>query len=242
MIKTVWKPEEEIRFSLGDADRVTILACTVCANLSFCGGRRGIERLRAYLESWGKEVMAAGCVTACCAEEVMRQAVSRHRESLAASDVLIMLSCAGGVKSAYLACPGVPVIAAIDSVGSVPVSRRDDPVARSLCTSCGQCVISFTGGICPLSECPAHRKYGPCKKRSRLEDLCVLDARRECVWTEIERRGDLASLETLERLHASGGRRIPPLHRETTPTPLRRTAGWLVARAGWFGRLVDMIN
>lgn len=242
MNRTVWKPEEEIRFSLERAERVTILACTVCANLSFAGGRRGAEHLRSLVEGWGKEVKAAGCVTACCAEEVMRQAVARYGRALDSSDALVVLSCAAGIKSANLASPGIPVIAVTDPVGSTPVSRRDDPVARSLCTSCGQCVISFTGGICPLSECPARSKYGPCKKRSRPDGPCVLDESRDCVWTEIERRGDLAALDELRRVHENPGVRTSPLSRGRSPALLRKTSGWLVAHAGWFGRLVDTID
>ena len=166
-----------------------------------------------------------------------------HSRDIAASDALIVISCAAGVKSAFLCRPGVAVIAVTDSVGSVPITRQDDFVARSSCTSCGHCVITFTGGICPLSECPSQKKYEPCSRYLEGDGRCVVDVARDCVWREIERRGDLAALEMLRRMHdSSGEERLSIPGRRASPAFLRRLSGWMVARARWFGRLVPFID
>jgi hypothetical protein len=243
MNKSGWKSAEEIRYSLGDAKKVTIFACTVCANLSLTGGIRGIRFLKGILAEWGIETVAASCVTVCCSEEIMKQAIKMHARAIASSDALIVISCAAGVKSAFLCRPGVAVVAAADSVGSVPITRQDDPVARSNCTSCGHCVITFTGGICPLSECPSQKKYEPCARYLEGNGRCVVDASRDCVWREIERRGDLAALQRLGRMHEGDGEeRLSVPARRSSPALLRRFSGWMVARARWFGRLVPFID
>ena len=72
MNRSGWKSAEEIRYSLGDAEKVCIFACTVCANLSLTGGIEGLRFLKGLLAEWGIETVAASCVTVCCAEEIMK--------------------------------------------------------------------------------------------------------------------------------------------------------------------------
>lgn len=243
MNRSAWKSGEELELLLGGARRISIFACGVCANLSDTGGPRGIKNLKRLLELDGREVVCAECITACCAEPIMREAIRRHWKAIQASDALVVISCAAGVKSAFLCDPGTPVVAAADSIGSVPVSRRDDPVARSQCVNCGHCVITFTGGICPLSECPANRKYEPCSRFGELGERCVTDPTRYCVWREIERRGDLEALKQLGRLQdAEDFERLSFPVRRSSPEILKRISGWAVARSGWFARLVPFIN
>lgn len=199
--------------------------------------------LEDLLRGWGKEVVTARRVTACCSEEVMRQAIRRYRDYIKRSEALVMLSCAAGVKSAVLCEPGVPVLTALDSVGSAPVSRRKEAVALSRCKSCGRCVLSLTGGICPVSGCPSRKKYEPCALYPENGARCVVDATRRCVWKEIEQSGDMPGLKELRRVHEeSGAERILPGTRRETPAFLRALAGWVVARAFRFDRLVDLVD
>ncbi len=243
MNRSAWKSAEELDYMLRDARKVSILSCGICANLSDTGGSRGIRFMKKTLEAGGREVVCARNVMACCAEEIMRQALRINAKSIRESDALVVISCAAGVKSAFLCEPGIPIVPAADSVGSVPVSRRDDPVARSLCTNCGHCVIAYTGGICPLSECPSGKKYEPCARYGERGDACVVDDSRQCIWREIERRGELEALRELGRMHEQDGfRRLVPAGSTPSPRLLRSISGWLVARGGWFARLVSFIN
>ncbi len=228
---------------LGDARRVSIFSCGVCANLSGTGGARGGKYLAHELEGWGIRVDCADCVVACCSMEIMMQALRRRRKALRESDALVVISCAAGIKSAFLCEPGIPVIPAADSMGSVPVTRRADPVAVSRCRSCGHCVIAFTGGICPLDGCPSRTKYGPCSRYDEADGSCALDPSRDCVWKKIGPRGDLEALEGLRRLHAGDGvSRMDFPVRQPSPQWLRSLSGALVARARWFGRLVPFVD
>ncbi len=243
MIKSTWKPPEEIKLSLGGAGRVTIISCGTCANLSGTGGYAGIRYMKGLCDQWGIEVAAARCLAACCPEDAMREALRKDAGHLSSSDALVVLSCSGGVKSAFLCSPGVPVVAALDTAGSVPVSHSADRVAGSLCRFCEHCVLSFTGGICPLGECPAKRLYGPCEKYSTGGGKCVIDPERECVWIEIERRGDLAALMRLEEMHRSDTFERPPVPGlKPSPRSIRRTAGWFVSSLRGWHRLSRLIH
>ena len=204
MDKTVWKSHEEIKYSLGAAKKVAIISCSLCANMCDTGGMAGIRAMNELLDGWGKKVTLAKCVLACCSVQMMMQALRKYSKALSKSDALVILSCPAGVRSAILHDPGVPVVAVLDSVGSAPIwrSKQEDPVLETICTACGQCVITYTAGICPVSVCPANTKYGPCSKAPQNGTQCALDKQRNCVWSEIIKRGgDLASLRELERIH-----------------------------------------
>jgi len=244
MVKTEWKSKAEIQYSLGNADRVSILSCAACANLCDKGGSVGIRILKKLLKEWNKEVVFSSCITACCSEEIMRQALKRHRRKISRSDALIVLSCSSGVKSACLCETEVPVIAVLDTVGITPITHQDNTLTRSLCTTCDHCVIAYTGGICPLAECPARKKYGPCKDYPKHGTQCAIDPNIDCVWKDIEKTGDLPALKRLEQLHKTEGasRFRSDIIGWKSPSLLRTIAGKIAARPGILEKVVRFIN
>ncbi|RJP30052.1 MAG: hypothetical protein C4536_10800 [Actinobacteria bacterium] len=243
MNKTIWKSSAEIQHALKGARKVAVFSCGWCANLSEAGGLKGMDYLAGLLRGWGKEVVMQRCFILCCSHEGMAQAMRIYKDRLEESDALVILSCSAGLKSAFLCRPPVRIVAATDMVGSVPVTWVDDPVASSACISCGNCVIAFTGGICPLGRCPAREKYGPCPDfyTGRME--CAQDPQRACIWSEIERRGDLAALRELAALHAEHGedRLSSPSHKATASW-MRKTAGRIVAGVRGLPRMVPFLK
>lgn len=241
MIETKYKPAEELRRSLAVANRVAVLSCGACANLCDTGGVRGAHFLKQLFEGWGKEVVIARTIVACCPEPIMRQALKPMRR-MAGIDALVVISCAAGVKSAFLCNPGFPIIAACDTIGAAPIASDgpslDELVAHTPCVSCGHCVISYTAGICPLAGCASHSVYGPCKKAPLEGTQCALDPQRECIWREIERRGaDLEALKELEQMHRAGQECLPSLAARTSSSRLRKYAGYVGASLP--GRLME---
>jgi hypothetical protein len=97
------------------------------------------------------------------------------------------------------------------TTGNEMISQQENPVATGICHSCGHCVIAYTGGICPLSECPAESKYGPCNKAPENGLQCAIVPEQNCIWKEIEKTADLATLEELSYIHKSEENKILPL-------------------------------
>jgi hypothetical protein len=149
MNKTIWKPTPEIDLLLKDYHTFAIFSCGICANFSGTGGKTGLKTLKKYLFQQGKQVKLARVVLACCPEEIMRQTLKANINALKKCDALIVLSCAGGIKSANGCRPGIPVIGLLDSVGSTAVSCNDPVLAHSLCRSCGHCVLTYTAAFAP---------------------------------------------------------------------------------------------
>ena len=234
MIKTKWKPEQELEHSLKNFKKVTIFSCGFCASLCDTGGTVGMKAMEDFLHRKGKEVVLAKVVVSCCSEEIMRQAVKRHRHSISASDALVILSCSAGVKSAYIVGVDVPIIGALDTIGNTPITQQTGAVAESTCETCGQCVLSYTGGICPVAGCPLHMKYGPCERFNESDEMCVVDTNRHCIWREISQSVNMEELAKLHEVHKNKTMVAPKiLTGSRAPLWMRRTSSWIMAHAGW---------
>jgi hypothetical protein len=253
MFHTEYKSAEEIEFSLGDYEKVCVLSCNVCANLSDTGGRAGLELMQGLCRGWGKE--ASGIlVFGACVGTLMEYTMARYVEPAGLEfDAILLVSCAGGLKAANLYSPGLPVIAACDSFGSMPLTPRDgslsSPVVDAVCPLCddGHCVLSYTAGICPVAGCPRGLRYGFCEEPPpEGTRRCTDDASLDCVWIEIReeaaKRGvDIEALKEVERIHADeNARRMPVLVRQTSPGVLRHTAGWVTDRL--FNPFADILH
>jgi len=187
---------------------------------------------------FGKEIVFSRTIIACCPDEIMKRSLQIYGKKISKGEALIVLSCAAGIKSAFLTNPDIPVINLLDSVGSVPVTRSEHPAALSICKNCGQCVIAYTGGICPVSACPVKNKYEPCKKYPENGIQCAIDPELECVWKEIEKRGDLTALKELREIHKAGeGERITPVKQK--PLNLWKAIfGWFAAHIQSLERII----
>ena len=173
----------------------------------------------------------------CCPEEAVRQALRIFGKRILKSDALVILSCASGVKSVYLCDPGVPVVAVLDTVGGVPVTRREKSMINSLCHTCGSCVLTYSGGICPLTMCTAGEKYEPCRAFPPDGTKCAMDPERDCAWKEIAKKGNLEALKHLSQLHKAGGERPSFTGEEKFSSSfLRKLTGWAAARGRIFER------
>lgn len=236
MHKTRMKSKKELRLALSSAESVAIISCGFCANWNGVGGLRGIRTMKKLLLSWGKNVVKAKTIPVACCESIMKECIDIHiRPVLDKCDALVIMSCAGGLKSAFLCDPGIPVIGALDSVGSTSITRSREITAAETCSFCGNCVLSFTCGICPENACPLHLRYGPCKKApiSGHSTSCVHFPDRECCWRRIiEKGGDLEALKELEKMHGRRTTRPPGIPLPTTSPFIKRFISRAAVRTG----------
>lgn len=253
MFRTAYKSADEIKLSMRNHERIAILSCSVCANLSDTGGKEGLELMKGLCEGWGKEVTGF-LVFGACVGSFMEYTIRKYIEPISPDlDALLVISCAGGLKTANLYSPGLPVLAACDSFGSMPLTPRGGPhdslVVDGLCPICddGHCVMTYTAGICPVIGCPLGCRYGFCENPpGEGEVKCTEDPGRECVWVEISeeasKRGiDIGDLKELELIHRDGTlKRMPSLLRRTAPLPLRKAANLVTGEL--FNPVADVLH
>ena len=155
-----------------------------------------------------------------------------YRKQLEGCEALVVLSCSSGVQNVMSCDPGMKVVGALDTMGTAVITNhRDSPEASSICSFCGQCVLAYTGGICPICGCPEGRLYGPCDAYDEADGSCVLYPSRRCVWEEIEARCDAAGLQEIERLREGGnGAELRSPAARTAPPFARKMLGWVAVR------------
>jgi len=136
---------------------------------------------------------------------------------------LVVLSCGVGVQavSAVVEQPTYPANDSISLGGLSGVWRSDER-----CATCGNCVLEYTGGICPVTMCAKGLLNGPCGGSQNGE--CEVEPGRPCGWMLIYER--LKQLNRVERLKEF----VPPRdyskmlpHRE-----VRESRFWALEREG----------
>lgn len=215
MLVSELKPREELLGYLREGERVFLLACEGCAEVCGTGGRRPCwsssrcSRRRAIPSPgrWSSRF----CATRPRWDCGFPAAGPRWRPRTA----VIVASCGVGVQ-AVVQVLDKPVYPAANTVtmgglqGVWPSEER--------CGRCGDCLLYYTGGICPHTACPKGLLHGPCGGSQNGE--CELEPGRPCGWQRIYDR-----LEALGRLDLLLRYRPPPRTPRrawTSPSPAVR--------------------
>ncbi len=199
MIKLKQKPFEEIIASIAKYDTVLNIGCGGCASVCLAGGQREIVVLNSQLE---RHCKAAGTPKRFAHYTLERACNSMFFADLdhmvPAFDCLISMACSAGVQFIAERYPLTPVFPAINTHG-IGVDRELG-VYEEVCKGCGQCVIGYTGGICPLANCAKKLFNGPCGGTH--DGLCEVSDEVPCAWQAIYTRlHDQNRLEDILKIH-----------------------------------------
>jgi len=105
---------------------------------------------------------------------------------------IISMACGAGVQLMAERFPGIPVFPAVNTI-SIGVDREIG-VYEERCRACGECVLGYTGGTCPVTRCAKGLFNGPCGGTNK--GKCEVSADIPCAWVEIYER-----LKAQNRLH-----------------------------------------
>jgi hypothetical protein len=101
------------------------------------------------------------------------------------------MACGAGVQLLAERYAHVPVFPAVNTI-AIGIDR-DIGIYEERCRSCGECVLSYTAGICPVTRCAKGLFNGPCGGTKITS--CEVDDDTPCAWIEIYNR-----LKTQNRL------------------------------------------
>ena len=192
---TEQKPLEEIMKYLDRCQRVYILGCGTCTTIQHTGGKTEVLAMKDKLEAVGKKVSGWMVIPTAC-DPLTREALAESVKDIKETDCILVMSCAFGVQTVGL-YSGKPVYPAQNTMF---IGKEQSPGHfAEVCAQCGDCVLGYTGGICPVVRCAKGLLNGPCG--GSVEGKCEIDPDIPCGWQLIiDRLAALGQLDQLEEI------------------------------------------
>jgi hypothetical protein len=194
MILSEQKPFEEITDYLGADKSVFILGCNGCAQSSGSGGPAQVEEMKNKLTAAGKKVTGTKVIDFLCEKALVKVGLRGKVDQVAAADSVLVMTCGIGVQSVAASINKVchPACNTVNLGGS-----RGEWKGSERCQECGQCLLDFTGGICPLTACTKSLVSGACGGANN--GKCEVSPDRDCGWeliyNRLKAKGQLAKLK-----------------------------------------------
>lgn len=210
MIITKQKAPQDILKTLEGKKKVFIVGCGDCARVCKTGGEEEVKAMADFLKQQGKEVTGTVVPDVTCASAQAKIAFAKNKEALKNSDAILVFACGSGIQcikendrfnlDVYPGCDSL-FAAVIDKDGSF----------KEVCSSCGECVLDLTEGICPVTRCSKGLLNGPCGGQDK--GKCEVDRNRDCAWILIYKR--LKEKGRLDQLR----KRLPAKDRQKATKP-----------------------
>lgn len=199
MNATERKPTEELVQSLEGVEHVFVLGCQGCPIGCDTGGEPWVDDMTETLQGAGKKVTGSALIDMICNKAAVGIKLARLAPQLKESQAILVGSCGVGVQAvgnivARQAVPAMDTVCMGDYQGLFPSAER--------CAECGECMIAYTGGLCPITLCAKGLVNGTCGG-TQDDGSCEVSPERRCGWQLIyERLEKLGRLDDLKRYNA----------------------------------------
>ncbi|MDZ7695814.1 MAG: methylenetetrahydrofolate reductase C-terminal domain-containing protein [Deltaproteobacteria bacterium] len=113
-------------------------------------------------------------------------------------DAVLSLGCGAGVQAVAEMYPELPIIPGLNTefLGETKAQGH----WAETCVGCGDCMLYYFGGICPLTRCAKQIQNGPCG--GSIEGRCEVNPDTPCAWQMIiDRLTTFDALDRLERVY-----------------------------------------
>ncbi|MFH1650799.1 MAG: methylenetetrahydrofolate reductase C-terminal domain-containing protein [Chloroflexota bacterium] len=222
MIISEQKPFPEILKSLEGEQQLFIVGCKGCAEACHTGGEAQVREMKEKLEQEGKKVVGFTVVDFLCDKALVKFRLRAHEDAVKAADSLLVMTCGLGVQATAKVVDKLthPACNTVNTGGA-----RGEWRGEERCLECGDCVLDYTGGICPLTSCTKSLINGPCG--GTRDGKCEYEPdTRDCGWHLIYER--LQKLGQLDRMRAMLGAK--DWSKMRPPKELRGTIMWALER------------
>jgi hypothetical protein len=145
------------------------------------------------LKEVGKKVTGSTVIDFLCQKALVKSRLRARTQEIEAADSLLVMTCGIGVQAVAAvvnkAChPACNTISLGGSRGEWTGSER--------CLECGDCLLEYTGGICPLTACTKGLISGQCGGASK--GKCEVNPEKDCGWEliyqQLKQKGQLDML------------------------------------------------
>lgn len=207
------KQTPEILEQLNGLGSIFIIGCGTCTTMTRTGGIDEVVEMRERLKQAGKMVTGVSVVPVAC-DDMTEVNLRENQDAIQSADAILAMPCALGVQkiNSYLKKPVIP---ALDTLFIGLEFRPGD--FHEVCAQCGQCVIGWTGGICPITYCHKHMVNGPCGGTNN--GKCEVSKEKDCAWTLIyQRLKEIGRLDLMRRYRPIQNAQVTPRPRVTLVT------------------------
>ena len=193
MIVADQKSIEEIRKMLRGKQKVLAVGCGTCVAVCFAGGKREVgvlsSALRMATELEGEAVeMDETVVQRQCETEF----IEHLGDKLGEYDAVLSLGCGVGVQTLADKYPTTRILPGLNT--RFMGGPTEQGVWEERCQGCGNCMLEYTGGICPITRCAKQLMNGPCGGTDE-GGFCEVDPETPCAWHDIWKRMELLEIQ-----------------------------------------------
>jgi ferredoxin len=198
MIVAEIKPFGEIKDMLKDYNKIFVIGCGTCVTVCLSGGERQVELLASALRMArkieGNEItIGERTISRQCDPEF----VDQIKDEAIQYDAVLSMGCGAGVQVIAERLKNIPVLPAMNTI-FIGASDGEGNFLE-MCAACGDCILSLTGGICPVARCAKQLLNGPCGGAQ--DGKCEISPDIPCAWNLIiERLSKSGNLHKLERI------------------------------------------
>ena len=198
MIIAERKPFEEILELVSSCKKVLVLGCGSCVTVCLTGGERGAEMLASQLNLAGRKkgldlTVDFDCITRQCDREFTEDLKSDPGKY----DAVLSVACGVGVGFMSELFPDACILPGLNT--TFYGANRTAGVWEEYCHGCGDCVLGWTGGICPIARCSKGLINGACGGTNN--EKCEVSEEMDCGWYLIYKRlKELGRLDELRKI------------------------------------------
>jgi ferredoxin len=200
MIVAERKPMDEILAMIGAYKKVLVLGCGSCVTVCLSGGEKQAGELASLIRmaarAKGQEITVdVDCITRQCDREFIANLKKEPRQY----DAVLSMACGVGVGFMGELFPQTPVLPALNTT-FYGASTAPGTWAE-YCHGCGDCVLAWTGGICPMARCSKNLINGTCGGTNK--GKCEINKEMDCGWLLIFKRlKELGRLEDYRKVRS----------------------------------------
>ena len=199
MITAEQKSIDEIREMIVPYKRILALGCGSCVAECAAGGEKETAMLASALRMAGK---MNGADVRISEKTIDRQCVKEFviqlDDVINQYDAILSLGCGAGVQAIADMYPEVPVIPALNT--EFMGETKDQGYWVESCIGCGDCMLYYFGGVCPLTRCSKQLLNGPCG--GSMDGKCEVNPEVLCAWQLIiDRLTNFGALDRLEMIY-----------------------------------------
>jgi ferredoxin len=198
MIVADRKPLEEILNSIKDYRKIMLAGCGGCVTICFSGGAKAVELLASQIKMARKKEGRDIEIIECTPERQCEyEFIDELKKDLGSVDAVLSIACGVGVQAMSERHPDTITIPGLNT------KFMGYPIEHALwderCAGCGDCVLEWTGGVCPIARCAKKLLNGPCGGSAN--GKCEVDKDTDCAWQLIyDRLKKLGKLDNLKKI------------------------------------------